>query len=98
MEARPIWDARRFSRNAFPYNIMGKNNTSKIPGAVGETAESASETQAPEPANVAILIKDNRTQIGKAVCAAGKCDFPVTESQAKQLVSLGKAEIIGIWA
>lgn len=51
-----------------------------------------------EPRNVAVHVINNRTQIGKAICAAGKCDFPLTATEAKALEALGLVTITGIWA
>ena len=48
-----------------------------------------------EPANVAVFVLQNRTQIGKAICAHGKCDFPLTATEAQTLESLGKVRILG---
>jgi hypothetical protein len=51
---------------------------------------------AEEPRNVIVTVLANRTKIGKAICAAGRCDFPLTATEAKALEALGKVRIDGI--
>ena len=51
----------------------------------------------PEPRNVAVEVLANRTKIGKAIVAAGPCDFPLTSSEATALEALGKVRIVGIF-
>lgn len=59
------------------------------------TTEAADAAPTEEPCNVAINVLKNRTKVGKAICGAGPCTFPVTKTMADQLVALGLAEIIG---
>lgn len=54
-------------------------------------------TTTDEPRNVAVTVLGNRTKIGKAICAAGRCDFPLTASEAKALEALGKVRIEGLF-
>ncbi len=61
------------------------------------TAAPAAPTKTPalEPRNIRVTVLKNRTQIGKAICAAGPCDFPLTETDAKTLQGLGLVTITG---
>lgn len=65
-----------------------------------KTTTEAAAPSAPsdEPRNVAVTVLQNRTKIGNAICAAGRCDFAITASQAKALEQLGKVRIDGIIA
>lgn len=69
-------------------------NTKPSPTKPTEAAK-ADPTQ--EPRNVAVTILENRTSVRGAIVEAGKCDFPLTKSEADALVALGKATIIGIF-
>lgn len=71
---------------------MPKDNTTTESPAAGEAAK-----QAPEPANVSVFSLENRLQIGKAIVAYGKVDFPLTETDAKALEALGKVRILGLF-
>jgi hypothetical protein len=51
----------------------------------------------PEPRNVAVTVLENRTTICGAVVASGRCDFPLTKTEAKALEALGKVTITGIF-
>lgn len=57
----------------------------------------ATEPAAPEPKNVRVQVLQNRTQIGKAICAAGPCDVRLTLSDAKALEALGLVRVLGIF-
>ena len=73
---------------------MAKQAPTQEPGAAGEAAN----TTASEPRNVAVTVLKKRTKIGKAICARGPLDFPLTETEAKALESLGLVTITGIFA
>lgn len=73
---------------------MAKQAPPQEPGAAGEAAN----TTATEPRNVAVTVLKKRTKIGKAICARGPLDFPLTETEAKQLESLGFVKITGTFA
>ena len=60
-------------------------------------AEGPPQTTADATANVAVESLVNGLKIGKAIVARGRVDFPVTEETAKQLESLGKVRIVGLW-
>lgn len=62
-----------------------------------DTAGKAAKETIGEPRNVAVYVLENRTQIGKAIVAAGKCDFPLCKSDAEALQALGKVRILGIF-
>lgn len=51
-----------------------------------------------EPKNVLVHVLVNRTQIGDTVVAAGRCDFPLTATEAKALEALGLVTITGLAA
>ena len=53
--------------------------------------------QEEEKRNVAITALKDRTQIGGAIVAAGRVDFPVTAGEAKELEALGLVRIDGIF-
>lgn len=50
-----------------------------------------------EPRNVSVYVLENRTTLCGAVVAAGKCDFPITATEAKALEALGKVKILGLF-
>jgi hypothetical protein len=50
-----------------------------------------------EPRHVAVIVLQNRTKIGTAICAAGPCDFPLTQTEAEALAGLGLVRITGIF-
>lgn len=62
------------------------------------TTDAATAAPADEPRNVAVTVLENRTKIGNAICAAGRCDFPLTATEAKALEALGKVRVEGIFA
>jgi len=68
---------------------MAKTNTEPKAPAVAETATTS--TGAP----VLCQVIQNRTQIGKAICASGK-KLHLPLDQAKTLEGLGKVRILGI--
>lgn len=68
---------------------MAKTNTQPKAPAVAETA-----TQ-PTGAPVLVQVTQNRTQIGKAICAAGK-KLHLPLDQAQTLEGLGKVRILGV--
>lgn len=68
---------------------MAKPNTKQEAPAVAKTATQS--TGAP----VLVQVIQNRTQIGKAICAAGK-KLHLPLDQAKTLEGLGKVRILGI--
>lgn len=62
------------------------------------TKEGAAKTAGTEePRNVAVTVLENRTKIGRAIVAAGRCDFALTKSEAEALQALGKVRIDGIF-
>ena len=73
---------------------MSKQAPTNEPGAAGEAAN---QTSSPEPRNIAVTVLEKRTKIGKALCARGPLDFPLTESEAKALEKLGKVKITGLF-
>lgn len=64
------------------------------------TTTTAAEAAAPaaEPRNVVVRALKDRTLIGKAIVAAGRVDFLLTQSEADALVKAGLAEIEGVKA
>lgn len=72
------------------------NKTAPEPQAPA-VAETADTTPTPEDRNVAVTVLQNRTKIGKAIVAAGRCDFPLTMTEAKALEALGKVRIEGLF-
>lgn len=60
-------------------------------------AETADNSAAPEERTIAVTVLENRTKIGNAIVAAGRCDFPLTMSEAKALEALGKVRIDGLF-
>jgi hypothetical protein len=62
-----------------------------------KTTMTETTTKTPEPRNVAVTVLENRTSICGAVVAAGRCDFPLTQTEAKALEALGKVTITGIF-
>lgn len=58
-------------------------------------ASKAPDESVPEPRNIAVTVLANRTQIRNAICAAGKCDFALTLTEAQTLEALGKVSIDG---
>ena len=73
---------------------MAKQAPTNEPGAAGEAAKEA----ATEPRNVAVTVLKKRTKIGKAICARGPLDFPLSETEAKALEKLGLVKITGLFA
>jgi hypothetical protein len=62
-----------------------------------DTAAEAAPKQTDEPRNVAVTVIENRTAIRGAIVAAGRCDFPLTKTEAEALEALGKVRIDGIF-
>lgn len=61
------------------------------------SAAPAPESPEAEPRNVAVTVLQNRTKIGRSICAAGPCDFPLTATEAKALQDLGLVRITGLF-
>jgi hypothetical protein len=59
-------------------------------------AAAAPETPAAEPRNVIVSALKNRTLLGKALVAAGRVDFRLTQSEADAAVKAGLVTIDGI--
>lgn len=61
----------------------------------------AEGTTAAKPAaelrNIAVEALRNRVEIRGAVVAAGRVDFPLTETEAQKLESLGLVRVIGLF-
>ena len=63
--------------------LQSDNDTTTAPAA------------ASEPRNVAVDVLENRTLIRGMLVAAGRCDFPLTKTEAETLEGLKKVHIVG---
>lgn len=62
-----------------------------------DTKPAAAAASSPdEPRNVVVTVLENRTLIRGAICAAGRCSFGLTLTEAKALEALGKVRIDGL--
>ena len=62
-----------------------------------DTTATDTPTTPAEPRNVAVHALQNRVEIGNAIVAAGRVDFPLTMTEAKALEALGLVQITGIF-
>ena len=60
------------------------------------TGDDAGTTPAAEPRNVVVRALKDRTKLGKAIVAAGRVDFRLTQSEADAAVAAGLVVIEGI--